>query len=188
VRGLPEINTALDPEQPRPSTPTPDKPGHRGGATPWRNRPCAAWAMDTTDGLVRGMPVKNTGKPIHDCRWAARFLGRIVKRGGPARRRARPGSRHPSFLPIHRGGTQVRGSVGGRSKCSETGIKVVDLLGALPARRERLGLIRPGPAWAKNRGHPRAHQQCGPKKHGGFSVFAGVGERTRGGTAISTTR
>jgi F-type H+-transporting ATPase subunit beta len=132
-------------------------------------------AMDTTDGLVRGMPVVNTGEPIM-MPVGKEVLGRIlnvigepVDDGGPVKTAKR--------LPIHRLAPKfVEQSV--KVEMFETGIKVVDLLA--PYRRGgKIGLF--GGAGVGKTVLILELINNVAKQHGGFSVFAGVGERTREG-------
>jgi F-type H+/Na+-transporting ATPase subunit beta len=170
---LPEINTALRISNPSIS----DKPGnlvvevaqHLGE----HNVRCIA--MDTTDGLVRGMAVENTGAPISVPVGRA-VLGRImnvigepVDEKGPLAADRR--------LPIHRPAPKfVDQSV--RVEMFETGIKVIDLLA--PYRRGgKIGLF--GGAGVGKTVTMLELINNVAKKHGGFSVFGGVGERTREG-------
>jgi len=132
-------------------------------------------AMDTTDGLVRGMPVKNTGAPI--CMPVGKeVLGRIVNViGKPVDERGPIGAK--KFMPIHRSAPKfVDQSV--KIEMFETGIKVVDLLA--PYRRGgKIGLF--GGAGVGKTVVILELINNVAKKHGGYSVFAGVGERTREG-------
>jgi F-type H+-transporting ATPase subunit beta len=132
-------------------------------------------AMDTTDGLVRGMPVVNTGGPIM-MPVGKEVLGRIlnvigepVDDGGPVKT--------AKMLPIHRLAPKfVDQAV--KVEMFETGIKVVDLLA--PYRRGgKIGLF--GGAGVGKTVLILELINNVAKKHGGFSVFAGVGERTREG-------
>ena len=135
-------------------------------------------AMDSTDGLVRGMAVKNTGGPIlmpvgKEC------LGRIlnvvgepVDEGGPV------GA--TKFSPIHKEppsfvdqSTEV--------EIFETGIKVIDLLA--PYRKGgKIGLF--GGAGVGKTVLIMELINNVAKAHGGVSCFAGVGERTREGNDL----
>jgi F-type H+/Na+-transporting ATPase subunit beta len=137
-----------------------------------------AIAMDTTDGLVRGMPVKNTGHPI-TVPVGRKVLGRIlnvigepVDGFGPVEYTRRD--------PIHRSPplfTQQSVTV----EAFETGIKVIDLLA--PYRRGgKIGLF--GGAGVGKTVIILELINNVAKKHGGFSVFAGVGERTREGNDL----
>ena len=132
-------------------------------------------AMDVTDGLVRGMPVVNTGGPIM-MPVGKEVLGRIlnvigepVDDGGPVKT--------AKTLPIHRLAPKfVDQAV--KVEMFETGIKVVDLLA--PYRRGgKIGLF--GGAGVGKTVLILELINNVAKKHGGFSVFAGVGERTREG-------
>ncbi len=135
-------------------------------------------AMDTTDGLVRGMEVANTGKPIM-APVGRGVLGRIVNvvgepvdEKGPvkAERRDPIHRRPPPFVDQS---TAV--------EAFETGIKVVDLLA--PYRRGgKIGLF--GGAGVGKTVLIMELINNVAKKHGGFSVFAGVGERTREGNDL----
>ena len=171
--GLPEINTALSVSNPAIDA-TPDNlvievAQHLGEQT------VRCVAMDTTDGLVRGMPVKNTGMPIM-MPVGREVLGRIVNVvGRPVDERGPvPATK---FRPIHRPPPKfVDQSV--KVEMFETGIKVVDLLA--PYRRGgKIGLF--GGAGVGKTVIILELINNVAKKHGGFSVFAGVGERTREG-------
>ncbi len=135
-------------------------------------------AMDTTDGLVRGMHVKNTNAPISVPVGEA-VLGRIlnvvgdpVDGFGPIEAKQR--------MPIHRAPpsfTQQSTEV----EAFETGIKVIDLLA--PYRRGgKIGLF--GGAGVGKTVIIMELINNVAKKHGGRSVFAGVGERTREGNDL----
>ncbi len=135
-------------------------------------------AMDTTDGLTRGQVVKDTGNPIR-MPVGAEVLGRILNViGQPVDELGPVNARH--FLPIHREppaftdqSTQV--------EMFETGIKVVDLL-APYARGGKIGLFG-GAGVGKTVLIMELINNVG-MKHGGFSVFGGVGERTREGNDL----
>jgi F-type H+/Na+-transporting ATPase subunit beta len=132
-------------------------------------------AMDTTDGLVRGMLVKNTGAPI-SMPVGKEVLGRIINVvGKPVDERGPVGA--TKFRPIHRPAPKfVDQSV--KVEMFETGIKVVDLLA--PYRRGgKIGLF--GGAGVGKTVVILELINNVAKKHGGYSVFAGVGERTREG-------
>src|SRR3984957_4595215 len=137
-----------------------------------------AVAMDTTDGLVRGMPVRDTGDPIMmpvgpEC------LGRIlnvigdpVDDGPPAMTKMRS--------PIHRPPpTFVEQST--KIEVFITGIKVIDLLA--PYRKGgKIGLF--GGAGVGKTVLIMELINNVAKTHGGVSCFAGVGERTREGNDL----
>src|SRR3954470_5027256 len=170
---LPEINTALRISNPSIS----DKPGnlvvevaqHLGE----KNVRCIA--MDTTDGLVRGMTVDNTGANIL-VPVGREVLGRIINViGEPVDERGPVNVKQ--CMPIHRPAPAfVDQSV--KVEMFETGIKVIDLLA--PYRRGgKIGLF--GGAGVGKTVTILELINNVAKKHGGFSVFGGVGERTREG-------
>jgi F-type H+-transporting ATPase subunit beta len=135
-------------------------------------------AMDTTDGLSRGLPVTNTGKPItvpvgKEC------LGRILNViGEPVDEKGPVNAKH--FYPIHRPAPKFVDQAT-KVEMFETGIKVVDLLA--PYRRGgKIGLF--GGAGVGKTVVIMELINNVAKKHGGYSVFAGVGERTREGNDL----
>ena len=135
-------------------------------------------AMDSTDGLVRGQDARDTGDGIR-MPVGEGTLGRIlnvigepVDEGGPVST--------DKFLPIHRPApefvdqeTQVQ--------AFETGIKVVDLL-APYARGGKIGLF--GGAGVGKTVIIMELINNVAQQHGGYSVFGGVGERTREGNDL----
>ena len=170
---LPEINIALAVSNPaiddQPDNLVIEVAQHLG------ERTVRCVAMDSTDGLVRGMPVTNTGAPIM-MPVGKEVLGRIVNVvGRPVDERGPVGA--TKFLPIHRAAPKfVDQSV--KVEMFETGIKVVDLLA--PYRRGgKIGLF--GGAGVGKTVIILELINNVAKKHGGYSVFAGVGERTREG-------
>jgi len=170
---LPEINTALSLTNPaiddQPDNLIVEVAQHLG------ERTVRCVSMDSTDGLVRGMPVKNTGGPI-SMPVGKEVLGRIINVvGKPVDERGPVGA--TKFLPIHRPAPKfVEQSV--KIEMFETGIKVVDLLA--PYRRGgKIGLF--GGAGVGKTVVILELINNVAKKHGGYSVFAGVGERTREG-------
>jgi len=137
-----------------------------------------AIAMDTTDGLVRGMEARDTGKPIMmpvgpEC------LGRILNVVGAPVDEAGPVNAKKS-LPIHRDPPRfVDQST--KVEIFETGIKVIDLLA--PYRKGgKIGLF--GGAGVGKTVLIMELINNVAKAHGGVSVFAGVGERTREGNDL----
>jgi F-type H+-transporting ATPase subunit beta len=132
-------------------------------------------AMDTTDGLVRGVAVTSTGSPIM-MPVGEKVLGRILNVVG------RPVDGGPPVdaditRPIHRDPpTFAEQSVEVQS--FETGIKVIDLL-APYTRGGKIGLF--GGAGVGKTVTIMELINNVAKQHGGYSVFAGVGERTREG-------
>ncbi len=170
---LPEINTALAVTNPsiddQPDNLIVEVAQHLG------ERTVRCVSMDTTDGLVRGMPVKNTGAPIR-MPVGKEVLGRIINVvGKPVDERGPVNA--TKFLPIHRAAPKfVDQAV--KIEMFETGIKVVDLLA--PYRRGgKIGLF--GGAGVGKTVVILELINNVAKKHGGYSVFAGVGERTREG-------
>ncbi len=135
-------------------------------------------AMDTTDGLKRGDTVTDTGKPI-SMPVGRQTLGRIMNViGEPIDELGEIG--HETVLPIHRDPPGfVDQSV--EVEMFETGIKVVDLL-APYSRGGKIGLF--GGAGVGKTVLIMELINNVAKAHGGFSVFAGVGERTREGNDL----
>jgi F-type H+-transporting ATPase subunit beta len=171
--GLPEIYTALTVTNPaidsRPDNLVIEVAQHLG------ERTVRCVSMDTTDGLVRGSTVKNTGKPIQ-MPVGKEVLGRILNVvGQPVDDAGAVNAR--KFLPIHRPAPKFTDQAV-KIEMFETGIKVVDLLA--PYRRGgKIGLF--GGAGVGKTVLILELINNVAKKHGGFSVFAGVGERTREG-------
>jgi F-type H+-transporting ATPase subunit beta len=135
-------------------------------------------AMDTTDGLARGVEATDTGGPI-SVPVGPETLGRIlnvigepVDERGPVNTKLR--------APIHRAAPEfVEQST--EAEILVTGIKVVDLL-APYARGGKVGLF--GGAGVGKTVIIMELINNIAKKHGGYSVFAGVGERTREGNDL----
>jgi F-type H+-transporting ATPase subunit beta len=135
-------------------------------------------AMDTTDGLVRGAEVVDTGGPI-TVPVGPETLGRILNViGEPVDERGPVKAKHRS--PIHKPAPEfVDQST--EAEILVTGIKVVDLL-APYARGGKIGLF--GGAGVGKTVLIMELINNVAKKHGGYSVFAGVGERTREGNDL----
>src|SRR5262245_36789266 len=135
-------------------------------------------AMDTTDGLARGTPVTNTGSPIQ-VPVGKETLGRILNvTGDPVDELGPVGAK--KFYPIHRPApTFVEQDV--RVQAFETGIKVIDLL-APYTRGGKIGLF--GGAGVGKTVLLQELIRNVAKERGGFSVFAGVGGRTREGNDL----
>jgi F-type H+-transporting ATPase subunit beta len=135
-------------------------------------------AMDTTDGLVRGMPVRDTGAPI-SMPVGPECLGRILNViGDPVD--DGPPARTKMHSPIHRAAPLfVEQST--KVEVFETGIKVIDLLA--PYRKGgKIGLF--GGAGVGKTVLIQELINNVAKAHGGVSCFAGVGERTREGNDL----
>jgi F-type H+-transporting ATPase subunit beta len=137
-----------------------------------------AVAMSTTDGLVRGMEVVDTGSAI-SVPVGKTTLGRIFNvLGEPVDERG-PVNNEES-LPIHRPAPKFT-DLETKPSVFETGIKVVDLL--TPYRRGgKIGLF--GGAGVGKTVIMMELINNIATKHGGVSVFAGVGERTREGNDL----
>merc|ERR1712137_678525 len=135
-------------------------------------------AMDGTEGLVRGAKAADTGAPI-TIPVGAGTLGRIINvTGDPIDERGPIKSN--KFLPIHADPPEFTD----QSTSAEilvTGIKVVDLL-APYARGGKIGLF--GGAGVGKTVFIQELINNIAKAHGGFSVFTGVGERTREGNDL----
>jgi F-type H+-transporting ATPase subunit beta len=135
-------------------------------------------AMDTTDGLVRGMPVKDTGSPI-TVPVGAKTLGRIIDViGRPVDERGPIGEEER--WPIHRPAPAFEDQATSK-EIFETGIKVIDLL-APYVKGGKIGLF--GGAGVGKTVVIMELINNVAKAHGGYSVFAGVGERTREGNDL----
>ena len=135
-------------------------------------------AMDSTDGLVRGMQVRNTAAPIQ-MPVGPEVLGRILNViGEPVDERGKVNAK--SFMPIHRAAPSFTDQ-STKVEVLETGIKVIDLLA--PYRRGgKIGLF--GGAGVGKTVLLQELINNIAKAKGGFSVFAGVGERTREGNDL----
>jgi len=135
-------------------------------------------AMDTTDGLVRGQGVIDTGAPI-TVPVGPETLGRIINViGEPVDERGPVRAKHSA--PIHASAPAfVDQST--ETEILVTGIKVVDLL-APYAKGGKIGLF--GGAGVGKTVIIMELINNIAKGHGGYSVFAGVGERTREGNDL----
>ncbi len=135
-------------------------------------------AMDVTDGLRRGQPVKDTGAPIM-VPVGPKVLGRIMNViGQPVDERGPIGN--DVSWPIHRQPPEFT-QQSTQVEMFETGIKVIDLL-APYSRGGKIGLF--GGAGVGKTVLIMELINNVAKKHGGYSVFAGVGERTREGNDL----
>jgi len=135
-------------------------------------------AMDSTEGLVRGQAVTDTGKPI-TVPVGPETLGRIMNIiGQPIDERGPIGAKKE--LPIHRPAPSFQDQ-STESEILITGIKVVDLL-APYAKGGKIGLF--GGAGVGKTVIIMELINNIAKAHGGYSVFAGVGERTREGNDL----
>ncbi|MGH2718888.1 MAG: F0F1 ATP synthase subunit beta, partial [Actinomycetota bacterium] len=137
-----------------------------------------AVAMSTTDGVVRGTPVLNTGSPItvpvgEECLGRVfNLLGEPVDYRGPVNAKVR--------RPIHAPAPNFQ-QLSTRTEIFETGIKVIDLL-APYATGGKTGLF--GGAGVGKTVIIQELINNVAQQHGGYSVFCGVGERTREGNDL----
>jgi F-type H+-transporting ATPase subunit beta len=134
--------------------------------------------MDTTDGLVRGQVVKSTGAPIQVPVGPA-TLGRIIDVVGRPVDERGPVNAEMTY-PIHRPAPEFVDQ-GKGVEALETGIKVVDLLAPYP-KGGKIGLF--GGAGVGKTVIIMELINNIAKEHSGYSVFAGVGERTREGNDL----
>ncbi|RPG03516.1 MAG: F0F1 ATP synthase subunit beta [Pelagibacteraceae bacterium TMED246] len=135
-------------------------------------------AMDSTEGLKRGDEVKDTGAPIQ-VPVGPKTLGRIVNViGEPIDEKGKIESKEN--WPIHRQAPSFNDQ-STETEILVTGIKVIDLL-APYAKGGKIGLF--GGAGVGKTVIIMELINNIAKAHGGFSVFAGVGERTREGNDL----
>jgi len=142
------------------------------------NRVVRAIAMDSTDGLKRDDVIADTGAPI-SVPVGAGTLGRIMNLLGDPIDERGPIS-HTVKLPIHRPAPAYN-ELGRSNEMLVTGIKVIDLL-APYSKGGKVGLF--GGAGVGKTVLIMELINNVANKHGGFSVFAGVGERTREGNDL----
>ena len=135
-------------------------------------------AMDSTDGLVRGMEATDTGEyittPVGEC-----VLGRIINVVGEPVDQAGPIDAKTRW-PIHRSAPEFH-ELTTKAEMFETGIKVIDLL-APYSKGGKTGLF--GGAGVGKTVLIMELIRNVATSHGGYSVFAGVGERTREGNDL----
>ncbi len=174
---LPRIYNALtvevaDPQQGQTISMTGEVQQHLGG-----NR-VRCVALGSTDGLVRGMPVTDTGGPVsvpvgkETLGRIFNLLGQPVDGRGPVPDTER--------WPIHRDAPEFE-TLSPKTELFETGIKVLDLLTPF-VRGGKMGLFG-GAGLGKTVILTELIARIA-KVHSGFSVFAGVGERTREGNDL----
>ncbi|MDR0630542.1 MAG: F0F1 ATP synthase subunit beta [Holosporales bacterium] len=142
------------------------------------NKTVRTIAMSSTDGISRGMKVIDTRNPITVPVGRA-TLGRVLNViGDPID--AGPELKTDTYLSIHRDAPTFSAQ-STKSEIFTTGIKVIDLL-APYIKGGKIGLF--GGAGVGKTVLITELINSIAKKHGGFSVFAGVGERTREGTDL----
>lgn len=135
-------------------------------------------AMDSTDGIQRGMEVESTGAPI-SVPVGEETLGRIMNViGEPVDERGPIGEK--KRLPIHREAPAFA-EQSTSTEILETGIKVIDLI-APYSKGGKIGLFG-GAGVGKTVVIMELINNIA-KAHGGYSVFTGVGERTREGNDL----
>ncbi|HET9238870.1 MAG TPA: F0F1 ATP synthase subunit beta [Oligoflexus sp.] len=135
-------------------------------------------AMDTTEGLTRGLSVRDTGDQI-TVPVGRGALGRILNVIGDPIDEAGPVKTEKRY-PIHRA-APIFTQLATQAEILETGIKVVDLI-APYAKGGKIGLF--GGAGVGKTVLIQELINNVAIQHGGFSVFAGVGERTREGNDL----
>jgi F-type H+-transporting ATPase subunit beta len=135
-------------------------------------------AMDVSEGLVRGQPVRDTGEPIM-VPVGEGTLGRIINVIGEPVDEAGPVP-NDGLRAIHQPAPSYADQAT-EAQILETGIKVVDLL-APYAKGGKIGLF--GGAGVGKTVLIMELINNIAKAHGGYSVFAGVGERTREGNDL----
>ena len=140
-------------------------------------------AMDTTDGLSRGMEVVNTGAPI-SVPVGVTTLGRIFNVLGdaiddlPVEKQTEASAK--KRMPIHREAPSYV-SQSTKVEILETGIKVIDLICPV-LKGGKVGLFGGAGVGKTVVIQELIHNIA--SNHGGYSVFAGVGERTREGNDL----
>jgi F-type H+-transporting ATPase subunit beta len=135
-------------------------------------------AMDTTDGLVRGMKVIDTGAPI-SVAVGPEALGRMVNVIGDAID-GKPPIVSKVRYPIHRPSPKFE-NLTTTKEMFETGIKVIDLIQPF-TKGGKTGLFGGAGVGKTVIIQELIHNIA--KHHGGYSCFAGVGERTREGNDL----
>ena len=135
-------------------------------------------AMDATEGLVRGMEVVDTGNPIMVPVGKAavgrilNVIGRPVDEMGPVNAE--------KYYPIHRPAPEFT-EQNTKVELLETGIKVVDLLVPFP-KGGKMGLFGGAGVGKTVLIQELIHNVA--MEHGGYSIFTGVGERSREGNDL----
>jgi F-type H+-transporting ATPase subunit beta len=175
---LPEINTALEIELPASDgqearTLVAEVQQHLGDDR------VRAVAMDSTDGLPRGIDVVDTGAPITVPVGPA-TLGRLWNVVGEAIDKQDPPPADVERWPIHRDPPLFK-DLSPKMETFETGLKVVDLIAPF-VRGGKVGLFGGAGLGKTVLIQELIHNVA--QQHGGVSVFCGVGERTREGNDL----
>jgi len=145
------------------------------------NETVRAIALAPTEGLVRDMPARNTGSPIQ-VHVGPGVLGRLFNVLGEPIDDLGP-VQAVDHLPIHRPAPSFEDQAV-KTEVFETGFKVVDLLAPYP-RGGKVGLFGGAGVGKTVLLTELIHNMA--TQHGGTSVFAGVGERTREGNDLWLT-
>ena len=169
---LPSIHDAIEIKRPDGRTLVAEVQQHIGEDT------VRCVAMDSTDGLRRGMEAVSTGAPIH-MPAGAQIRGRVMNVVGETIDGLGTLSREGE-LPIHRDPPKFE-DLTTTQEVLYTGIKVIDLLEPY-LKGGKIGLF--GGAGVGKTVLIKELINNIAKKHNGFSVFAGVGERTREGNDL----
>ncbi len=169
---MPELMTALEVEREGESRLVLEVQQHLGEQT------ARCVAMDSTDGLIRGLKVRNTGQPI-SVPVGTGTLGRLLNIIGEPIDKLGP-VKHDKKYPIHREAPDFA-DLDTSSALLETGIKVIDLLEPY-SRGGKTGLF--GGAGVGKTVLIMELIRNIATEHGGYSVFGGVGERTREGNDL----
>jgi len=135
-------------------------------------------AMGATDGLQRGVEVANTGKPI-SVPVGETSIGRMINVVGEAID-GKPEIKSKEYYPIHKPAPDFADQ-NTKTEIFETGIKVIDLIAPI-TRGGKVGLFG-GAGVGKTVLITELIRNIATE-HGGYSVFAGVGERTREGNDL----
>ena len=138
-----------------------------------------AVAMSSTDGLVRGMEAVDTGGPI-TVPVGKHALGRILNVLGEPVDGGEPIPADAERWPIHREAPKFT-ELEPKTEVFETGIKVIDLIAPF-VKGGKIGLFGGAGVGKTVIIQELIHNVA--MKHGGVSVFAGVGERTREGNDL----
>jgi F-type H+-transporting ATPase subunit beta len=173
---LPEIHTALTVDltlEGETTTITCEVEQHIGDST------VRTIALRPTDGLVRGTPVKNTGSPIR-VPVGEGVLGHVYNVIGEPLDADASEIRAADWWPIHRDPPPFY-ELEPKQKMLETGIKVIDLLEPY-VEGGKIGMF--GGAGVGKTVIIQEMIRRQAEQHGGVSVFAGVGERTREGNDL----
>ncbi len=170
---LPEIYNALELKRPDGNILTLEVQQHLG------NDWVRAVAMSTTDGLVRGMDVQDMGAPI-TVPVGPTSLGRIFNVVGETIDGKGPVAEGGTLYPIHRP-TPTFEDQSTQVEVFETGIKVIDLIAPF-TKGGKVGIFG-GAGVGKTVTIAELIRNIAAV-HSGYSVFTGVGERTREGTQL----